>query len=279
MKAIDFTQPGGFPLTQDQLDYLQQAYTECVHALGTIGGNGTAPYVISGMVITNPSPGNYTVTDGWFMYGGELVHIPAGGISGIPAGQDAYIQVTANASPLTFNNGSTPNVILDKSAGMVSLPSGTADDATHFAVSHLKPFGAGFGVNNREQVWQSLNVSTPAADGGVTGTIYYKKDFTANTLQIRGLLAANNAQNFAASPGALYYNMGTLFATYFPNNSTYFTAQYFVASLIQDDLGVSWIKQINCVINNTGQVLVNWIRPNTSIVGYGITFNATVPLD
>jgi hypothetical protein len=279
MKAIDFTQPGGFPLTQDQLDYLQQAYTECVHALGTIGGNGTAPYVISGMVITNPSPGNYTVTDGWFMYGGELVHIPAGGISGIPAGQDAYIQVTANASPLTFNNGSTPNVILDKSAGMVSLPSGTADDATHFAVSHLIPFGAGFGVNNREQVWQSLNVSTPAADGGVTGTIYYKKDFTANTLQIRGFLFANNAQNFAASPGALYSLMGSLPSSYTPNNTVEFTGHYYIASLIKDDLGISWIKQLVCGLNNTGQIFINWLKPDVSVVGYGINFNTIIPLD
>lgn len=279
MKSIDFTQPGGFPLTQDQMNYLQQAYSECIKALGAAGGSGTAPYVISGMVITSPSPGNYNVTDGWFMYGGELVHIPAGGISGIPAGYDAYIQITTSSSALTFNNGTTPTVIFDKSGGMVSMPTGTADDATHFAIAHLQPFGAGFGINNREQVWQSLVVNTPAADGGVTGTIYYKKDFTANTLQIRGLLGANNAQNFAASPGALYALMGTLPAGYIPNNTAYFSGYYFGSGLIKDDLGIAWIKQINCGVNNAGQFFANWIRPDVTIVGYAVDFNVTIPLD
>jgi hypothetical protein len=279
MKAIDFTKPGGFPLAQDQLNYLQQAYTESITALGAMGGSGTTPYIISGAVLSNPSSGTYIITDGWLMYGGEMIRLIGGGISGVFSGHDPYIQITSSATSVTFNDGSTPNVILEKTAHMVSMTTGTAEDSTHFMAIHLVPFGIGFGLNNREQSWSSLAVTTAAIDGGVTGTIYYKKDFTANTLQVRGLLSANNAQNFAASPSALFYLMGTLPGTYAPNNAVYFIASYFVSSLIKDDLNIGWIKQVNCAINTSGQFFVNWIKPDAAILSYGLNFNTIIPLD
>jgi hypothetical protein len=122
-------------------------------------------------------------------------------------------------------------------------------------------------------------VSTGAAVGGVTGTVYYKKDFTANTLHIRGALSANDAQNFAASPLAVYSVMGVLPSEYTPVNTAYFTAYYFTSSQIKDDLGIAWLKQINCALNTSGQLYVNWIRPDIAIVGYGINFNTIIPLD
>ncbi len=64
-----------------------------------------------------------------------------------------------------------------------------------------------------------------------------------------------------------------------PSYDTYFTGQYYLGGLIQDDLGVAWIKQISCGINNTGQFSVNWIRPDISITAYAINFNAIIPLD
>ncbi len=109
--------------------------------------------------------------------------------------------------------------------------------------------------------------------------MWVKKDLMANTLQIRGLLTAGNAQNFGASPSALFYDMGTLPAGYIPNNEAYFTAQYFISSMIKDDLGIAWIKQINCAINSTGQFYINWIRPDISVGGYAIQFNTVLPLD
>jgi hypothetical protein len=279
MKAIDFTQPGGFPLTQDQLDYLQQAYTEATGALAAMGGDSSSPFTVSGMLLANPSTGDYTITDGWFMYNNEMIRCTAGSITGASGASAAYLVITAAASPLIYNDGSTPPVVLDKTAALATLPAATATDATHCPLSALRPFGAGFGVANRESAWQSLVVSTLAADGGVTGTVYYKKDFTANTLQIRGLLTSANAQNFAASPGSLFYLMGTLPGGYVPNNTAYFAAHYFVASSIKDDLGVGWIRQLNCGINGFGQLFVNWIKPDIATGGYGINFNAIVPLD
>lgn len=279
MKKIDFSQPGGFPLTQDQLNYLQQSYTECAHALARMGGDIAGPFIISGISVTNPSLGEYIITDGWLYYNGEIVHCLAGSITGASGGSAPYIVISPFSSSLTFNDGSTPPVIADATATIVSMPTGTPTDTTHFPLPQLQPFGMGFGQANRETGWQSMPVSTLAADGGVTGTIFYKKNFITNTLHIRGTLTAANAQNFAASPGTLFYLTGTLPAGYAPANTAYFWAQYFLAAGIKDDLGVSWIRNINSAVNIAGQIFLNWVRPDIAIPSYGVNFNAIVPLD
>ena len=274
MKAIDFTHAGGFPLTQDELDYLQQAYTECINALALMGGYG--PILISGMG-TNVVGGTTIIANGWFFYNGVMVQFVSGSYSIIPIGDVVLVTITPSATSLTYNDGSSYGAILNATATLTLGPSATT--ATQFPLSALQPFQLVFGQNGRESAWSSLAVSTPILSGGVTGTIYYKKDLMANTLQIRGLLTAGNAQNFGASPSALFYDMGSLPAGYIPNNNAYFTAQYFVSGLIKDDLGVAWIKQINCAVNSIGQISINWIRPDISIGGYAINFNTTIPLD
>lgn len=278
MKAIDFTQPGGFPLTQDQLDHLQNAYTESTLALAAAGHDGSsAPVIISGMISSPGGGGSTNVSAGWLLYNNELIRFPAATYGVVTLGNVPLVTITPTAGSLTYNDGSTPAVILDKTASVSIAPAIT--DAAHFPFGNLLRFGQGFGINNREQFWQSMVVSTAPGVGGVTGTVYYKKDFTANTMQIRGFLTANDAQNFAASPAALFSLMGTLPAGYIPNNTAYFIAHYFVAGLIKDDLGISWIKQVNCVINTGGQILINWLKPDVAITAYAINFNAIVPLD
>ena len=274
MKAIDFTHAGGFPLTQDELDYLQQAYTECINALGMMGGNG--PALINGMGVT-VSGGTTTVADGCFFYNGDLIQFNTGSYTTIPPGDVVLVDITPTAANLTYNDGSSYGAVLNKTATLLLGP--TATTATQFPFTLLQPFQVIFGQNGREAVWSSVAVSTPVPSGGVTGTVFYKKNLLTNTLQVRGLLTANNAQNFAASPGALLYNTLTLPLGYAPLNTTYFSAQYFIGSLIKDDLGVGWIKQINCVLNSGGQLFINWIKPDSLIGGYAIQFNTIVPLD
>jgi hypothetical protein len=205
-----------------------------------------------------------------------MIQFTGGTVSPL-VGEVALVSITPIAGTLTYNDGSTPTVVFDKTAALAHGLSVT--DATHFPVSALMPFGVGFGQNNRESAWQSILVSTDPAVGGVTGTIYYKKDFTANTLQIRGVLLANNAQNFAASPGSLFYIMGTLPGGYMPNNMANFTGYYYLSSLIKDDVGLAWIHQVNGNVNTAGQFGINWIKPDVAIAAYGIVFNTIIPLD
>lgn len=279
MKAIDFTQPGGFPLTQNQLGYLQQAYSETITALAAIGGDGSSPFIISGIETANPVDGTFIISDGWFFYNGEVVKCLSGSVVGASGGSAAYIVISSDSSPLVFNDGSTPNVIFDKTATLTVMPSGTPTDDTHFPLSVLQVFGKGFGVINREANWNTIAVGTPPAEGGVVGTIYYKKDFISNTLHLRGMLTANNAQNFAASPGSLFYSMGAIPSAYWPQNNAYFSAHYFVSSSVKDDVGVGWIKQVNCGLNDTGQLYVNFLKPEIGVDAYGVNFNVILPLD
>ena len=274
MKAIDFTHAGGFPLTQDELDYLQQAYTETINALALMGGNG--PTLISGMDIT-VSGGTTTVADGWFYYNGEMIKFLTGSYSVVPPGDVILVNITSSTGSLIYNDGSSFGAILNKTATVLAGPSATT--ATQFPLSALKPFQQVFGQNGREATWSSLAVSTPVLSGGVTGTIYYKKDVLANSLHFRGHLTSNFAQNFAPSPSALFYDMCALPPEYIPANTAYFIGQYFVAGLIKDDLGVGWIKQVNCALNNSGHLSINWIRPDIAIGGYAIDFNCMLPLD
>lgn len=274
MKAIDFTHAGGFPLTQDELDYLQQAYTECINALTVMGGTG--PTIITGMEVS-VSGGVTTATDGWFFYNGEMIRFTSGSYGTLAPGDVPLVNITPVATNLIYNDGSSYGAVLNKTSTLTTGPATISP--TRFPFNRLQPFQVFFGQNGRESVWNTLTVSTPVASGGVTGTIFYKKDLMANTLQIRGVLTANNAQNFAASPGALFYDMGSLPAGYIPNFTAYFTAQYFVAGMIKDDLGVSWIKQVNCVLNTSGQILINWIKPDPLIGGYEILFNCNLSLE
>ena len=274
MKSVDFSHAGGFPLTQDVLDYLQQAYTECLNAFAAMGGAG--PVIISGMGVT-VSGGTTTIADGWFFYNGELVQFSSGSYTTIPPGDVVLIDIAPYIGNLSYNDGSTFGAILSSAASLSLGP--TATTTTQFPFSALQPFQLAFGQTGRESAWCSLAVSTTAAAGGVTGTVYYKKNFLTNTLQIRAVLGANNAQNFTASPGAIFSLMGVLPTGYIPSNNANFTAYYLAGNLFKDDLGVAWVKQINAVLNTTGQLLINWLKPDVSITGYTITFNTVLPLD
>lgn len=70
MQRFDFSQAGGFPLTQDRLDWMQGAYIPALDALaGVCGAN--EPTVLSGVQLTAGSWSNGTVSDGWVFVPGE----------------------------------------------------------------------------------------------------------------------------------------------------------------------------------------------------------------
>ena len=122
MKAIDFTHPGGFPLTQDELNYLQQAYTECINAFAQMGGVG--PVLINGMDVS-VSGGTITIADGWFFYNGELIKFNTGSYSTISPGDVVLVNITPSATSLLYNDGSTFGAVLDKTATVLLGPSAT----------------------------------------------------------------------------------------------------------------------------------------------------------
>lgn len=142
-KTIDFSQFGGFRLTQEQLAYFQMAWSEPANAIVMRGGNGGVPFVVSGCVLTRTNTGgtnyNYSVTDGWVFYNNEFVRVrgavPLFGVD--ESINSCYFERVPQNQTLTFNDGSTPTVLLDSYMRLVSHANGTADDANKFNCKSL----------------------------------------------------------------------------------------------------------------------------------------------
>lgn len=69
-KRIDFSKTGGFPTTQNTLDFMQQAYVHAIQALADLAGNRV---IISGM-----EENNNQISDGWIVWDGELLPFTGG---------------------------------------------------------------------------------------------------------------------------------------------------------------------------------------------------------
>ena len=275
MRSINFTHSGGFPLTQDELDHMQKAYTECINTLGTLGAGSSTPTIISGMAMTTAGSA-VTVTDGWFFYNGSMIKFTGSTVT--PTGTNVPLVIIANnTTSLTYNDGSSFPAVSNVTATLSSGPAVTS--SSQFPYNVAVPYHTQFGLNGRETTWNTLPVGTLASLGGVSGTIYYKKNRITNTLTIQAQLTANNAQNFAASPTAGFAVLGTLPLEYRPSVNTYFITHYYASAMFRDDLGVSWVKQMSSAVNSTGDILVNFIRPEVSVPAYTVVFNALIPLD
>jgi len=145
MKNIDFTKPGGIGLTQNRLAYLQNAWTEALLGIASgIGAGSSNPIAVVGVVLSKFNVSgdvfHFGLTAGWMVYQGNLIRVVAPGalLTINTSTNDAYIQLTPTSTPLTYNNGSTPNVVNDVTATLVSMPIGTADSSTLFLASELE---------------------------------------------------------------------------------------------------------------------------------------------
>jgi hypothetical protein len=164
MKSIDFTQPGGFPLTQERLGYLQDAYTEAIAGLSAVFTNGSVPVLISGMV-TSFSMGMEFISPGYFFYDNKLVRFGGASLGPILVGNAAYVVITETALPLTYNDGSSHNVIIDRVGGIGIFADTTPADATRFPYSSLQRAAVAFADAN-------VNAIKPAFVAGGGGPTY-----------------------------------------------------------------------------------------------------------
>lgn len=120
-KKIDFSQLGGFPLTQSAMDFLQHSYNDVLAAVSQVAGD----YVIlSGL--TQSSPNIYT--DGWVTYNGNILYFVGG------VGQTNVISNTATQSR-TYADGTTKNV---ESTVTVSFTTGSGIPFSNFVRLNLQ---------------------------------------------------------------------------------------------------------------------------------------------
>ncbi len=269
MKTIDFDELGGYPLCQDDVEYMQTAYTECVEALAAAGVNGGAPVILYGM----QGIGTGTMTDGAFIYNGHIVKFTGGSVT-LGAGEVEMVVITNSASdPLPFNDGSTPNYINDSSGSFSH--SAPVTDATHFPTSSLVKFGKGFGINNKE-----LPASITATVGIVGATINYVKNWLSNTVAINLFLAVNTPASGDLVDANVYRNMGTLPAGFRPTINTPFTLICTANNAWQiTGAGTVYLPNLTGYVDTTGNVWCQILKPAGTPPNYLLVGNFEMPLD
>ncbi|WP_160711304.1 hypothetical protein [Chitinophaga solisilvae] len=94
-KRVDFSNLGGFPLTQDVLGYMQASYRDAISGLAGVCGDKV---IVSGMVESNG-----TVSAGWIIHNGELLPFLPG------PKQSTYIIIDENSDEL-FEDGTAHTV-------------------------------------------------------------------------------------------------------------------------------------------------------------------------
>jgi len=288
-KNLDCTQPGGMPWTQNRLGFIQQAYQEMFAAMFAANGlTGNTPYIIYGCAITRTlvtgTQYNYSIAAGWMWYEGNAIRVPASGPVLVDESVNAcYSLITTTATPLTFNNGSTPNVVEDVTISLQAQPIGTANSSDAFLMSEAVSVGVALGQAYRPG-WATLAVATASGVGGVTGSIYYKKDTIANTLLLRFSLTVNDPYNLVAAPAATAYVIQTMPAGFYNSGHDIdfiigVGAQDGSNNTVKDDAGVSWIRQAQVAISNTGDINIFLMKPAVGCTVYNVYGMVVLPLD
>ena len=277
MKNLNLTDNGGYPMAQDDFNWLQQAYTEAIQGICAQGGAG--PYVLSGAVITRTlSLGtvyNYSITNGWVWYEGNLIRVAAMGPVAIDESVDiAMLVITATSLPLTFNNATVNDVINDATIGIGAYAIGTGDDAGKFAYSHLVPWG-------RDAAWTHVAVATGAGAGTCSGDIYYKRNFVNNTLLVRGSVLITTPTDCPALPARLMVDVA--FLPYAPSNNgpEVFSTTPIIDpanDLLKDHSG-GYHDQLSGGLSVGGNLYLNFVLPDSGITEYAVSFSRVISLD
>lgn len=131
MKKIDFTQPGGFPLRQDTLRFMQDGYNEAIKAfIAYLGEEATTTGLGLNVIISGLNPsvfgGNENdpfITPGWIVKSGELLRFEGALLSQIENAGGIGIQEFNETA--VFHDETEPTVYFSKKAvagGTYPLP-------------------------------------------------------------------------------------------------------------------------------------------------------------
>lgn len=276
-KSIDFSQPGGYPFDQDTLDFLQNTYKDVFTQVGKLGVSGSTPSVINGMAVTNS--GN-TVANGWFIYGGEI--IPFTGSTVTPSGgQVALVLISTTATPLNFDDGSTPSVIITKTASLIAGASVT--DATHFPVSSMISWQQGLGLNGRESAFTTININL--ATGAITGTLQYRKNLITNQLHYKLSIAVATPSALTDAPTSALSLLATLPAGYIPSSAHNVMAAIAVTSagpvansMLLLNVG-GYVNSFRLFFGTDGGVSVFLNKPDASVILFNVYSSGVIGLD
>lgn len=180
MKSFDFTQLGGFPLTQDNLNWMQLSYSEGLSAIANIFGNRNV--ILAGMNYTGTLEEGTPISSGWACINGQIVEFQATTYPGTPG-----LKIQELTTTLVFDNGSSFPV---KKKTILTWDSGLPA----FLFTELLRLNAG---------WQPLSLTA-----GYSGTMEYNYNPVSNEVRLRGSVSKSGLA--AIDPPYIFYSVGQL---------------------------------------------------------------------
>ena len=274
-RRIDFTIEGGFPVTQETLDFLQQAYKEYIAALANGGSsNGDSPLILWGLDMSGS-----TLNRGWFAYQGDFYYCIGGDMSAAPGGGNTYaITITETAGEtLRYDDGGVHHNMFTSRGNLGIVPTGSLG-STVLAFSSFKKWGQVLGSNNISP-WASIAVATGSGFGTVTGTIKYRRNYFTNSLELAGTLSAASPSDFNALPNTGGTVVGSVPSGFIPATSRPFLVHINGNTKPKDATGYQYLLQLSATVTSGGDIGINFIKPDGGVSSYGVTFSASVPLD
>lgn len=271
MNHVDFSQPGGFKLTENTMEFMQASYIDAIIALCQPGVAVPAntPVIISGMQV---SGSHYY--DGFFFYNGELIKFTGvADIGLIPACAGGLVLgyvITETVTQLEFFDGNIRDARFAKTAALGCGANAVSADfiplTTAFKTyaEYLEPTG------------KTAEVHVGGiSNNGVTGDVYYRKNKLTNTLHVRGTLTLT-AASVSATP--TYTNLASLSSAYRPasQDATFVAVQRYHSAVVMDSTSTFDIRHLNCELKTNGDLNIGAIKGATD---YTVTFNVIIPLD
>lgn len=272
MKNIDFSFNGGFPLTQETLDYMQGRDIDILKSIVQMGVpvGSTDPIILSGCYYDS---GTTSYGSGWIYKNGEVYYFAGGAVPALPAGAKCIIQ--DYTTTVVFEDATSHDVYIERKAVY-----GTG--AGEFDLATTKRFHEEFGVKAAEDDFSTIAVAaaigTAALPAAANGTLYYKKIHVPKMVQIRADIVLTNAQQIVGNPR--YDDVCVLPAGYRPASTVPFKAlvRYQLTNYITDLSDKDYIKDINCEVLADGTINMGFIEPLAGTTTYTVSFNLFIPL-
>lgn len=262
MKRFDFTQIGGFPLTQERLAWMQDSYINAINALSAMAGN-TACAVVGVKLVAGDWVMGGTLSDGWVFH-------PTSGLMPFVGGaftpSTMGVTYTESFAPLTFGNNSTQNVQVTRFATMA--PGAGQDLKNLSTTSWHSQFGK---VARTPPV---TITGSYAQAGGRSLSLTYTKDTIAGIVYVRGSLSFSNAQAIDLNP--TMWQIGTALPLGFrPQSMVVFDCYVRQHNNGANTLPITAngnIQSIQGQLDEQGYLGFSGIRP-TNLSSYSTTFS------
>jgi len=275
MNTLDLTKTGGFPFTQDMLDWIQQNSLAVMNMLGakmlpdSLANTANTPVALTGI-----NPGTGTIYKaGWLWYNNEILRFPTDiDVSTLPTLTGGLVygfSIVEVDTPVAYFDGTSHNTKISRT---LTIASGANTLTASFIPLTTTIYYFDNGL--RETAWHTATLS--GVPSGVGGTINYRKNFLTNTLQLEIAVTITSS----VIPTGYIGSIGTLPSGYRPVATLWFAGviNNMSADKYDNQTPSAPIVAIPISIDNTGVIS---IRTFGSPAGGTYTFSLCVnmPLD